>query len=84
MCAISGGSSAPPSETASPPNIRWSTNLSSRRRFAAEQEADTQVALVGYAGRLHQHLAAHAEVAEEGVAVVEGEPEVLAAPVGGR
>ena len=30
MCAISGGSSAPPAETASPPNIRWSTNRSSR------------------------------------------------------
>ena len=29
MCAISGGSSAPPAETARPPNIRWSTNRSS-------------------------------------------------------
>src|SRR6476661_7768037 len=29
MWAISGGSSAPPGETDSPPNIRWSTNRSS-------------------------------------------------------
>src|SRR3954454_2814233 len=29
MWAISGGSSAPPAETASPPNIRWSTKRSS-------------------------------------------------------
>src|SRR5680860_267930 len=31
MCAISWGSTAPPAEIASPPNIRWSTNLSSVR-----------------------------------------------------
>ncbi len=30
MCAISGGSSAPPAETDRPPNIRWSTKRSSR------------------------------------------------------
>src|SRR3569623_350768 len=30
MWAISAGSSAPPSDTARPPNIRWSTNRSSR------------------------------------------------------
>ena len=82
MCAISGGTSAPPSETARPPNIRWSTNRSSRPGRPVEQEADPQVPLVGYAGRLHQHLAAHAEVAEQGVAAVEGEPEVLPASVG--
>ena len=33
MWAISGGSSAPPSETDSPPNIRWSTNRSSSGRW---------------------------------------------------
>ena len=37
----------------------------------AEVEADPQVALVGGAGVLHEELAAHPEVAEEGVAVVE-------------
>src|SRR3954447_9208305 len=30
MCATSAGSSAPPGESRSPPNIRWSTNRSSR------------------------------------------------------
>ena len=38
---------------------------------AAEREPDPQVALVGRAGRLDEQLAAHAEVAEQGVAVVE-------------
>src|SRR3954452_18906290 len=33
MWAISGGSSAPPSETARPPNIRWSTKRSSTGRL---------------------------------------------------
>src|SRR5690242_853562 len=37
MCAISSGSSAPPSETASPPNIRWSTNLSSEPSSRAKR-----------------------------------------------
>ena len=57
-------------ENDSPPNIRWSTNRSStvvRRRA----EADPQVPLVGGAGRLDEHLAAHAEVGEQGVAGVE-------------
>ena len=79
MWAISGGSSAPPTETERPPNIRWSTKRSSP---VAEVEADPQVALVGGSALLHQQLAAHPEVAEEGVAVVEREPEVLAAAQG--
>ena len=45
---------------------------------------DPQVPLVGRRrGALDQHLAAHAEVAEQGVAVVERQPEVLAAAAGG-
>jgi hypothetical protein len=40
------------------------------------------VSLVGGVGRLHQHLAAHAEVAEQGVAGVQGQPQVLAAAAG--
>ena len=55
-----------------PPNFR-----------AGQRETDPQVPLVGGAGGLHEHLAAHAEVAEQGVAVVERQPEVLAAPAGG-
>ena len=42
---------------------------------AGEQEADPQVLLVGDDGRLHQHLAAHPEVTEQRVSVVEGEPD---------
>ncbi len=38
--------------------------------------------LVGGVGGLHEQLAAHAEVAEEGVTVVEGQPQVLAAAPG--
>ncbi len=41
------------------------------------------MALVGGADGLHQHLPAHAEVTEQGVAVVEGQPEVLPASAGG-
>jgi hypothetical protein len=41
------------------------------------------VELVGGAGRPDQELAAHAQVAEQGVAGVERQPEVLAAPPGG-
>ena len=83
MCAISGGSSAPPAETDSPPNIRWSTNLSSRPSEAPdEREPDPQVPLLRAVRRLHQDLARHPEVAEQRVAVVERQPEVLAAPAG--
>ena len=73
-----------PAETDRPPNIRWSTKRSSRgrRRARVEREPHPQVPLVGGAGGLHEHLAAHAEVAEQGVAAVEGQPEVLAAPAG--
>ncbi len=47
-----------------------------------EREPDAQVSLVGGSGGLHQHLAAHAEVAQQGVAAVERQPEVLAAAPG--
>ena len=49
---------------------------------ALEREPDPQVPLVGRRGRLDQDLAAHAEVAEQRVAVVERQPEVLAAAAG--
>ena len=66
MWAISGGSSAPPAETASPPNIRWSTKRSSGRAAPSRAKRHPQVPLVGGAGRLDQHLAAHAEVGRAG------------------
>ena len=77
MCAISGGRTAPPSEIARPPNILWSTNRSElaelrrtrRWRSSGTPGGCTSIWPLG-------------EVTEEGVAVVEGEPEVLAAPVG--
>ena len=47
-----------------------------------QREADPQVPLVGVPGGLDEQLTAHPEVAEEGVAVVEREPEVLAASAG--
>ena len=58
MWAISGGSSAPPSETDSPPNIRWSTKRSSpapvgRRAARAGRSGPAGGARRG-AGRLHQ------------------------------
>ena len=84
MWAISGGSSAPPGGDRQPaehplvdePQLAASAAPSRR-------EPHPQVPLVGRAGRLDQHLAAHAEVAEQGVAVVERQPEVLAAAAGG-
>ena len=39
--------------------------------------------VVGGPGRLHEQLPAHAQVAEQGVPVVQGQPEVLAASPGG-
>ena len=47
-----------------------------------EVEPDPEVALVGRLRLLHEELAAHPEVAEQRVAVVEREPEVLAAAAG--
>ena len=88
MCAISGGSTRSPVRDGQPaehalvdePELQLGRALGA----GSEDEADAQVPFVGYAGRLHQHLAAHAEVPEQGVAVVEGEPEVLPAAVGRR
>src|SRR6478735_11184853 len=42
MCAISGGTTPPPSETASPPNIRWSTNRSSRPGWSGPRTIRTR------------------------------------------
>ena len=50
----------------------------------AEHEADAQVPLVERTRLVQQHLPAHPEVAEEGVAVGEGQPEVLPAPAHSR
>src|SRR6185503_8861285 len=47
-----------------------------------EVEPHPQVALVGVPGLLHEQLTTHPQVAEEGVAVVERQPEILAAPTG--
>ncbi len=45
---------------------------------AGQPEANPQVSLVGGLGWLHEELPAHPEVAQQGVTVVEGQPEVLA------
>ena len=83
MWAISGGSSAPPAETERPPNIRWSTNRSSRPSAAPSSAIRTRRWRSGAeSGGWTQELAAHAEVAEQCVAVVEGQPEVLAPATG--
>ena len=83
MCAISGGSSAPPAETDSPPNIRWSTNRSSRPSAAPESASRTRRCLSsGLSGGCTRIWPRHPEVAEQRVAVVERQPEVLAAPAG--
>src|SRR6478735_1044806 len=42
MCAISGGSSAPPVEIGRPPNIRWSTNRISRPSSESVSENRTR------------------------------------------
>ena len=47
-----------------------------------EPEPHPQVPFGGGGGRLHQHLAAHAEVAEQGVTGVQRQPQVLAAAAG--
>ena len=48
------------------------------RAAVGEVEAGMAVLLERRVGRLDEHLAAHAEVDDEGVLAVEGEPEVLA------
>jgi len=54
-------------------------------RTVVEGEAHPQVALVRHRRGVHEELTAHPEVAQECVAGVEGEPEVLpAAPRGGH
>src|SRR6478735_6473438 len=50
MCAISAGSSAPPSETARPPNIRWSTNRSSRSGLPASRKRTRRLRSSGTPG----------------------------------
>ena len=49
---------------------------------AVERQPDPQVSFGEGGRRLHEQLAAHAEVGQEGVAVVERQPQVLAAAPG--
>ena len=89
MCAIGAGSSvaARSRDEAgardSPPKVRWSTNRSSGPP-SSKRDPDPQVLLVGPARGGDEHLAAHPEVREHGVAprrtAFELEPQVLAAP----
>ena len=68
--------------TASPPNIRWSTNRSSRPVGAHRRRARCRTRRCRSAaasGGLQHELAAHAEVGQQGLAGVEREPEELAA-----
>ena len=62
---------------------RRSASPGSARPGPSRDEPHPQVPLVGCARVLEQHLAAHPEVAEQRVVVVEGEPQVLAAAPGG-
>ena len=82
MWAISGGSSAPPGETESPPNIRWSTNRSSDRRPPSDRRrARTGPAGAARRGRRRGCTSSWPLIprwAEHRVAAVERQPEVLA------